>query len=52
VGLIDVFADFNKLLSLLSHIASNDDMFSLVHRNIHGAMWFLIYCITKKKHTK
>jgi hypothetical protein len=26
----DVFADLNHLLSLLSHMASNADMFSLV----------------------
>jgi hypothetical protein len=52
VRLTDVFADFNNLLSLLSHMASYDDMFSLVHRNFHGAMCALIYYMIKKKHTK
>jgi hypothetical protein len=52
VGLPDVFADLNNLLSLLSQMASNDDMYSLVHRNNHVAMCALIHYMIEKKHTK
>jgi hypothetical protein len=52
VELTDVFANLNNLLSLLSHLASNAVIFSLVHRNIHGTMCILIYYTIEKKHTK
>jgi hypothetical protein len=52
VELPDDFADLNNLLSLLSHMASNVDMFSLVHRNIHGTICILVHYMIKKKHTK
>jgi hypothetical protein len=52
VDLPEGFTDLNNLLSLLLNMASNDDMFSLVHRNIHGVMCILICYMIKMKHTK
>jgi hypothetical protein len=36
VRLKEAYAVLNNLLSLLTNMASNDEMFSSVDRNIHG----------------